>query len=251
MKYKALMLDLDGTTVPNSVAALPSTRVIEAIKKAEEKLHVGIATGRTLIESIPILEKLSLSGPSVVHGGAQVIDASTKEVVWEKRIDTQSVKEVIAIFAQFNISVSYNTEDTNEHIPLTAQKFPKNPLSLWHYGLEPEVAEALVDKLSNIPTISVSKTLSWDPTKYVVFVTHLEATKQHGIFEVAKLLGIETHEIIGVGDSYNDFPLLMASGLKIAMGNAAQDLKDIADFVAPSVEEDGVAVIIEKFILQE
>ena len=52
-----------------------------------------------------------------------------------------------------------------------------------------------------------------------------------------------------MGDGYNDFPLLMASGLKIAMGNAVPELKEIADFVAPTVEEDGVAVIIEKFIL--
>ena len=52
-----------------------------------------------------------------------------------------------------------------------------------------------------------------------------------------------------MGDGYNDFPLLMACGLKIAMGNAVPELKAIADFIAPSVEEDGVATVIEKFIL--
>ena len=64
-----------------------------------------------------------------------------------------------------------------------------------------------------------------------------------------KNLGINTHEIIGVGDGYNDFPLLMACGLKVAMGNAVEDLKAIADYIAPSVEEDGVADVIDKFIL--
>ena len=66
---------------------------------------------------------------------------------------------------------------------------------------------------------------------------------------VSKLLNIKTKHISGVGDSNNDFPLLLACGLKVAMGNANSDLKQIADFVAPSVEEDGVATVIERFIL--
>ncbi|HXS15232.1 MAG TPA: HAD hydrolase family protein, partial [Candidatus Saccharimonadales bacterium] len=60
---------------------------------------------------------------------------------------------------------------------------------------------------------------------------------------------ISTEEIIGIGDGHNDFPLLMACGLKVAMGNAVDDLKAIADYIAPSVDEDGVADVIEKFIL--
>jgi hydroxymethylpyrimidine pyrophosphatase-like HAD family hydrolase len=82
-----------------------------------------------------------------------------------------------------------------------------------------------------------------------VVISNSLATKQHGIIEVARLLNISTKDIIGVGDGYNDFPLLLACGLKIAMGNANEELKKIADFVAPSVEEDGVATVIEKFIL--
>ena len=80
-------------------------------------------------------------------------------------------------------------------------------------------------------------------------IQHVEATKQHAIFEVAKLLHIDTHEIIGVGDGYNDFPLLMACGLKVAMGNAVPELKAIADYIAPTIDEDGVSDIIEKFVL--
>jgi len=82
-------------------------------------------------------------------------------------------------------------------------------------------------------------------------VTHAEATKMHGILEVAKLLNIDTKEIIGVGDGYNDFPLLMACGLKVAMGNAVDDLKAIADYVAPTVDEDGLADVIEKYVLRK
>ena len=62
-------------------------------------------------------------------------------------------------------------------------------------------------------------------------------------------LGLDTACLIGAGDSYNDLPLLESCGLRIVMGNAPDELKEIADYVAPSVDEDGLAVAIEEFIL--
>lgn len=63
-------------------------------------------------------------------------------------------------------------------------------------------------------------------------------------------MGISTSEIIGIGDHYNDFPLLMACGFKVAMGNAVPELKAIADYIAPSVENNGLADVLEKFVLK-
>jgi hydroxymethylpyrimidine pyrophosphatase-like HAD family hydrolase len=90
---------------------------------------------------------------------------------------------------------------------------------------------------------------AWNATFECLDIVSEHASKLHGVVDVAKLMHLSTHEIIGVGDGYNDFPLLMACGLKIAMGNAVPELKAIADFVAPTVDEDGVATVIEKFIL--
>ena len=82
-----------------------------------------------------------------------------------------------------------------------------------------------------------------------VDVTDQSVSKMHGISEVFEILGISREDAIGVGDSYNDFPLLMACGLKVAMGNAIDELKSIADYIAPSVDDDGVTDVIEKFVL--
>ena len=65
----------------------------------------------------------------------------------------------------------------------------------------------------------------------------------------AELNGIETSQIIAAGDSYNDIPLLEACGLRIAMGNAVPELKALADYVAPSVDQDGLATAIDEFVL--
>lgn len=251
MKYKALMMDIDGTTVVSEMNSVPSVRIVDAVAKAQKKLHVGLASGRTRIESQEIFKALHLSGPSIVSGGAQIVDAKTYQVLWESRISHSAVVEIEKIFVSAGIAAYINDEETGDFALIKDSRYKQAPLTIWNPTLDPTVADALVESLSKISGITAHKIHSWEPDKFTVQATSSIATKQHGIFEVAKILGIETREIIGVGDSYNDFPLLMACGLKIAMGNAAQELKAIADFVAPSVEDDGLAVVIEKFILEK
>jgi len=83
-----------------------------------------------------------------------------------------------------------------------------------------------------------------------IYITHKNASKQHAAEKLAQMLNVETSEVIGVGDARNDAPLLSACGLRVAMGNADNKLKKIADYVAPTVDEDGVAYVIEKFIIR-
>jgi HAD superfamily hydrolase (TIGR01484 family) len=112
-----------------------------------------------------------------------------------------------------------------------------------------EHIDKALKQLSAFDNLTVYKSHHKKPGKYGLNITHINATKLHGIEMVLKKLGLKHDEVIGVGDSYNDFPLLMSCGLKIAMGNAVSDLKEIADYVAPSVQEDGVSDVIEKFVL--
>ena len=63
------------------------------------------------------------------------------------------------------------------------------------------------------------------------------------------MINVDFESMVAAGDSYNDIPLLQQCGLGIAMGGAPDELKAIADYVAPTVEEDGLAVAIEEFIL--
>ena len=116
-------------------------------------------------------------------------------------------------------------------------------------GIESYDIDAIENKLSQIPNIAVHKLSSKWENKYELSVTYVGATKETAIHEVAQLLRITPQEIISVGDGHNDIPLLMACGLKIAMENAVDELKSIADFIAPSVDEDGVITVIKKFII--
>lgn len=246
-EYKALMLDLDGTTVPNSPTGMPSKKVLDAINKAKKKLKVCIVTGRFLYEAEPVLNALRVDTPAILLGGCQIVDAKTRKFIYAKYFEKGDVEAILEVLSLYNIPIRIN--EPNKSIVYNGNNNFTNLVNIFIPQLTEKSADEIADKLSHIPTISAHKVLSWNPGEICLSISHVYATKQHAIFEVARMLGIETHEMIGVGEGPNDFPLLMACGLKVAMGNAVEDLKAIADYVAPTVEEDGVADVIEKFVL--
>lgn len=251
-KFKALIIDVDGTLVENKMDAVPSEEVVDTIKQASKLIHVGIATQRPLFYARPILEHLKLSGPSIIAGGAQVIDSETLEILREELMNTEDLNKIIKIVKEFKKKhdLRFLIQDTGgEDREFTDDYVPKKLIEVALFSLESEVADELKHKLSKLTNLSVHKVVSWEMGKFGVVITHALATKQHGILEVARILKIDTREIIGVGDGDNDLPLLLACGLKVAMGNAVSNLKEIADYVAPPVEEDGLAKVINKFIL--
>ncbi|MCL5434866.1 MAG: HAD-IIB family hydrolase [Patescibacteria group bacterium] len=246
-KYKALMLDVDGTLVINRRDAMPSQKVKNAVNKAAKIIKIGVATSRPLSDINHIIKYLNLTTPCIITGGAQIYDPVSKKYILEHLINNEDIKKIKKITK--NLKTLILVLDRQKAVPFNEKYSPQKPIQIWIHGLKSNSVEKLLDKFLSVPTVSVQKTPSWKNDRIDLVITNIIGTKQHGILEVAKLLNIETHEIIGVGDGYNDFPLLMACGLKIAMGNANEELKKIADFVAPSVEEDGVATVIEKFIL--
>ncbi len=84
---------------------------------------------------------------------------------------------------------------------------------------------------------------------YLEFVD-TNVTKSNGIRHLAERYGITMEEVIAAGDSYNDLSMLQSAGLSVAMENAPEDIKAHADFITKSNDEDGIAHVIEKFILQ-
>jgi len=250
-KFKALIIDCDGTLM--ETGGVPTDVVMKAVIKAASLIHVGIATQRTLLHAHPILLKLKLSGPSIISGGAQVIDSQTLKILHEELIDNEELLKAIKVLSDFkkknNFKLIIQNNQGKDDIEWTGGVLPKKIITVLAFNFELKVAEEIENKISTISNLSVHKVLSHMEGKFGLSITAALATKQQGIFKVAKILGIDTHEIIGIGDGYNDFPLLMACGLKVAMGNAVEDLKAIADYIAPTVSQDGVADVINKFVL--
>lgn len=247
MKYKALILDLDGTTIPNKFDGLPSRRVIEAVNNAQKYVHVSLATSRCYPIAKHIIQKLSLHGYSILSGGAKIIDLSNKEYIYKQPLLDSAARDVCEILHTYGIPF-YTCMNDQDTLYKKGEKVEECHM-IYALEVDPSKIEDIINSLAHITTLSIHRVPDWKAHKISLTITHTQATKQHGVVELSKLLGISPREMIGVGDGYNDFPLLMACGLKVAMGNAVPDLKEIADYIAPTVEEDGVADVIEKFIL--
>lgn len=254
MDYTGLMLDVDGTLIPYEYQALPSDKVVKAVAKAQEKLNVSIVTGRSLASVRPVLQRLQLTeGFAVVNNGAAVLNVATEEVLYERFIDPEELSSIISYFQNQKIPffLKQSLLDSKEslHFFRQGEKVDKGSMLFTNEIFTLDQAEEILEALSQYSQINAHKQHHRTPGKFSISISHIQATKLHGIYEVAKRLDLDPKTFIGAGDSYNDFPLLMACGLKVAMGNAVPDLKAIADYVAPSVEEDGIADVIERFIL--
>jgi Cof subfamily protein (haloacid dehalogenase superfamily) len=227
---------------------LPSRRVIEAIHKASEKLTVCVATGRPFHKLSDIFTLLKMNGYAITNDGALVVEIPTKKVVYQQTISEADFTEVRNVATTF--SVPFYVTDNDHDILYTDSYIPHVLMNMYADEVFTEKqVDTFVRKLSHIPTLTIHKTQHGKGRKFGFLISHEKATKQHGVLTVAQQLGVNTHEIIGVGDGYNDFPLLMACGLKVAMDNGVDDLKAIADFIAPPVEKDGVVEVVERFVL--
>lgn len=253
-KYKLLMSDVDGTLIKYDYNALPTKKVCDAIEKAQGKIAFCLITGRSYGSIKNILKKLNIkSGYAVINNGANVIDLSTLEMLYDKSIPENTLGKIVDIFNEENIP--FYVKETFEEIGILKgiykDGFPPKKAYMFYTedNMEIKKVEEVLAKLSKISSISVHKSQHRFPNKFGLNITNNKATKLHGVAIVKELLNIKSEEIIGIGDGYNDFPLLMACGLKVAMGNGVPELKEIADYIAPTVTEDGLAHIIERFVL--
>jgi HAD superfamily hydrolase (TIGR01484 family) len=247
MQYKALICDVDGTLIPNKENAILSEKVKQAIAKASQNVYVGIATARPLFLLPYIVKELQLSGPSVINAGAEIIDLSTKKVLIEHLLEKEDLVFLLQRLEYFGLAI--RLDDGQQDMVFDKTKAYEHIMKIFSIAVSEEIADKLICETKNLAKVASHKVPSWNDGKFDIFFTNSQATKQHGVLEVAKLLGISTTEIIGIGDGHNDFLFLMACGFKVAMGNAVDDLKAIADYIAPSAEEDGVADVIHKFLL--
>jgi len=248
------MLDIDGTVVPYDYNALPSERIINAIQKARELVSVSLVTGRSYGFTKPVLEALNLhKGYIVLNNGAQVLDLATLKLLYDQPINMDDAEEIVEELFKEKLEFFIKQEVfglSYQHHPFRKSDILTKPYYFFTNEKYPEdVIDRIMKKLSILTNVTMYKSSHSDPARFAFTASHAKATKLHGIICIMEKLNISKDEVIGVGDSYNDFPLLMASGLKIAMGNAIDELKAIADFVTPSVHDDGVATVIEKFIL--
>lgn len=246
-KYKAIICDVDGTLLSNKYNGKISKRVQDSILKAKKRVSFGIATGRALERVTFIFDELGLKKPCIINGGAQIVHPVSRKILWERPILQKDFKNITSIVnkLQGNIWIVDNGKEKLYNNNITVKK----PISMFIPRIQERKADIIIRKLSHCKTLSFNKVVAYHTGCIALHITHANATKKFACLKLAELMNLRNDEIIGAGDGYNDYPLFNACGLKIAVGNAVGGLKKAADYVAPSVNEDAIAHVLEKFVL--
>lgn len=243
---QAIVFDLDGTAIPKNPKGMPSKRVIDAVQKAKEKCHVSIATGRPLELCMPILDALQIDDLCILNGGSHLYSRKTNEYVWKQEIPSGELQEIFSKLRNFNYQVV--DEKWLERVSIKEYS-PKDPIALsCIFAVSKVDAQAITNILKQLNRITSHTMSSWTNNLYDIHITHELATKKHALQSLASHLNVELDKVMVVGDGGNDIPLFDLAGLKVAMGNSDIELINYADWVTPSVDEDGLAVAIEKYI---
>jgi Cof subfamily protein (haloacid dehalogenase superfamily) len=253
MEYKAIITDIDGTLAPVALKSVPSKLVKNAIQKTQNKgVFFSLATGKPFSLVEYLIDELKLTAPIIVDNGAALYDPRTKKPILDFVIDNDEASQLLKFIIKNSKEYRLSCRKGNLH---NCKELPQNDVVRKFIILDLPLGktDVLIKELeSHYKNLHIVKTSSDLGKEYnAIYISSGNATKQHAVLKFAEILGISTQEIIGIGDHYNDFPLLMACGLRVAMGNAVPELKAIADYIAPTVEEDGLAHVLNKFILEK
>jgi Cof subfamily protein (haloacid dehalogenase superfamily) len=266
MTYKLIALDLDGTILRDDLTISP--RVSHALERVmAQGIDVTLASGRGYPAMARWAQELHISVPVISYQGAVITDPLRHECLYQRTFSLNLVAELAEFARQADLSLTIYAQN---HIYVERKRHPDAFYNKW-FGLP-------------FHTVSdLSKALPAEPTKFMLigseeeldaigpeverrFGERLQIVRSHRLFLeglplgvskgsalawLAEWLHISREETLAIGDEDNDVSMITWAGLGVAMGNASAEAKAAADYVAPSVEDDGVAEVLERFCLEE
>lgn len=265
VKVKLVAFDLDGTLLGKELLLRP--RVLSAIEKMRERGVQGcIVTGRMYRSALPFVRQLQFTAPVVCYQGAAVIDPQTDDVLQDvplpnaEALELDSYARSSGLHIQLYANDRYYCERRNRYadlyatisgvepivVPSLARQFEAWDATKACIIAEPEVAAEQVLRVKALcgDRAYVTRSIPW-----FIEVMNSNVNKGKSLELVARYLDIPMEQVLAVGDSWNDAPLLRAAGFGVAMGSAPRELLDVADAVVADVENDGVAEAVERFVL--
>ncbi|MBO8159010.1 Cof-type HAD-IIB family hydrolase [Thermosyntropha sp.] len=267
MAIRLIGIDLDDTLLDGKGNI--SVKAAEMIKKIKDKgVLVTLATGRMYSSALPYALKLNMELPLITYQGALVKNSLSGEVLYYKPLEPKKAGEIIDFFKSYKVHYHAFLGDNLCMEKLT----PEGRDYINFAGLNADLVPDLRRKAGEGGSIKVTA-MSYEVEKilemekilkrnyegelhitrsrpYFLDVLHVKADKAEALKVVAEHYGIKQEEVMAIGDSYNDIPMLRWAGIGVAMGNAPEEVKKEADYVTFSNEEEGVAYILEKLILR-
>ncbi len=264
MAIRLVAVDIDDTLITDELI-IPQ-RVKEAIAAARARgVKIVLATGRMLSSTIPFARDLGLNEPMICYNGALIQGIDDDQPLIHHPIPLDLAREIVAIGQQEGLHVNayidgkMYVKELNQYTEFYSSftkavahpvgdllAFMDRPPTKLLYVSEPEVAEkwrlTLKNRYEGKLEVFRSK------PQYVEF-TALGVSKGAALGELAELYGLQQSEVMAIGDSFNDIPMLEYAGIGVAVANAPEIVRSKADYVTLSNEEGGVAEAINRFVL--
>lgn len=269
MTYKMIVLDLDDTLLRDDQSISPRTK--EALLLAQQEgVKVVLASGRPTYGMKWVAEELELAryGSYILSfNGSKVINCETGEELYSRTLSTESLHRLYDISKREDVGIltymddAIIVEEENEFADIEAKLtgLPVKIVPSFKEAVDRPAVKALMlkdaERLAEVEKQlqeELDGELSAMRSKpFFLELTEPGVTKGASLDRLINTMGITAEEVIAVGDSYNDLTMLEFAGLGVAMGNAPDDIKEVADYVAPSNMDDGVAEVVEKFLLKQ
>lgn len=268
MKYKLLAADVDGTLLDSNDRISERTR--QAISRATEKgIIFTISSGRPVQAVRPIISELGLKGdmPFICYNGAMLVMGMSGEILYEKPLSAKNAKRVFELGQNYGTTVIIWAENR-----LYANRLDERA---YRYGMLSHATPQLAENVDKLLENGATKLLWYDnedainkylrstreifgdkinintsKPNYLEFVDS-GASKAIALEKLGKHLGIARRQMIAIGDGLNDISMIEYAGLGVAMGNSHAEVIEKANYVTLSNDEDGVAHVIEKYILRQ
>ena len=241
----ALIVDLDGTLIDPSERV--SARVKEAVGQLARRIPVSIATGRESRQTVEYANQIGLTSPQICDGGARIMDPSNGEILWFSPLDPANAERVVRYLHRN--SVAFIATYPAGSVKSIDQINGWDVVRVSALDMTEETANAVSAELSGDGDMQVIKVYLPYNDLWAVDFTRAGVDKGAAAAQLMSMLGAGVGDAVAAGDSYNDLPMLRVCGSRIVMGDAPDELKALADYIAPTAEEDGLAQAIEEFIL--
>ena len=254
MRKKYIFLDLDGTIIDHKNKGIPlSTR--ETIKKLQDNGHeIIISTGRVPAIFYGVEKELNVDSYIAANGGIVVLHG---KMIVNKFIDKQIVSKLIEIAYENKIDVAFegiNDYVLNSQFSDLSNKFSdvfhlEYPKLHHNFHLKNDIYQMVMFYMNSdykkfekmFPTLSFHYS-----NKYGLDVNEKGGMKELGVKAIVKELNINIEDTIAVGDGANDISMIEYTNLGVAMGNACEPLKQVADVITDSVDNDGLYNLFKK-----
>ena len=254
-RIKAVFFDIDGTLVSFKSHTVPESARRAIARLREQGVKVFIATGR-LMKHVAIVNDIEVDGYITVNGGYCITSAG--EVIFESAFPRATVERVIDLSEQYGFDLNVMTHE-DMYVSSMGERVQKIASMI---NIMPTVADVRAIAATQ-PVVQMCPYISreleqeimpllpdcvgsrWIDTFMDLNVRGVD--KSLGIQQVMNYYGLTMAEAMAFGDGGNDLPMVRDAAVGVAMGNACDELKAVADYITSSVDEDGVSRALEHF----